>query len=71
MRHEEREQLEAGSVNEAGDALAQRNGIVKDLSPNSREAVDVRGGALPPSEGKLGILPPDEISAQHLVPPST
>ena len=69
MRDAKEKELDQGASETTGQP-AQGKGTIEDLSPDDREANDVRGGALPPNDVKLGVLPPDGIR-DYLVPPST
>ena len=62
MRNEREKELDRSASETAGQS-AQGESAIEDLTPNPREADDVRGGILPPNDVKLGVLPPDDISA--------
>ena len=62
MRNEREKEFDR-SASETTGQPAQGESVIEDLAPNPREADEVRGGVLPPNGVKLGVLPPDDISA--------
>jgi len=68
MPSDTKKNVDQSGASDTSRQQTRRDSAIEDLSPDDREANDVRGGAIPPQDVRLGVLPPDEL---RLVPPST
>ena len=67
MRNERDKELDQSTGAPAGRPT-KAEATIEDLSPEIHEADEVRGGALPPNEVRLGITPPEGV---YVLPPET
>jgi len=71
MSNEKSKELDPTRASGTNDERTQSESTIEDLSPNDGEANNVRGGALPPEDLRLGVLPPDGKPGIYVLPPET
>lgn len=69
MRHESSNRLDQDGVPDAAGEKTQSDETIDDLSPKDRDAADVRGGIIPPSDVRASLQPPNGQPTVYALPP--